>query len=107
MKHPDLTDELRDRLQREIGRKGWELNEKLTQMLAKQDATLATIKFPFMKKPGETPLEALRRYFDLVCEAQRRSRTDDLGICKVCGKPIPVAVLTEIPWTLAHAECDA
>ena len=106
MKHPDMTPETHDRLAKRIARKAWELNQKLTEAMSKQNATLATMDLPGEGKPGETKLERLRRYFNLVVSAQKRSRTEDYGLCLVCGEPIAAPLLEEMPWRPRCPACE-
>jgi len=105
-RHPDIDDATRARLIRETRRKTWEVNQALTEMLAGQRTTLATLKLPNERKPGETPLERLRRYFDTMVRMQQRSTTDELGLCVDCGAPIPVLALIEHPWRERCEPCE-
>jgi RNA polymerase-binding transcription factor DksA len=106
MKHPGMDPATLDRLSRRIARKAWELNQRLTEAMSKQNATLATLDLPGEGKPGETPLERLRRYFNLVVAAQKRSRTEDYGLCTSCAEPIAPAILEEMPWRPLCPKCQ-
>lgn len=107
MPHPGLTDESRARLSAAIAKKAWDLYELLSRAMAKEDVDLPTIEVPGDGKarPGESKVERLRRYFDAVSAAQRRSRTDEFGICEACGGPIPLVELEERPWRLRCQAC--
>ncbi|MBM4395940.1 MAG: hypothetical protein FJ087_09640 [Deltaproteobacteria bacterium] len=106
--HPDLAGDpaLRERLAASVAKKAWDLYELLSQAMAKQDVDLSTIDLPGeVAGRRETRVERLRRYFDAVSAAQRRSRTDAFGLCTACGAPIPVPVLTETPWRARCSGC--
>jgi RNA polymerase-binding transcription factor DksA len=83
-----------------------ELNEKLTKLLAGQNATLVTMKLPWEEKPGEKPQEKLRRFLDVVSRAQKRLGTEAWGLCIDCGAEVPEAVLDEVPWTERCRPCQ-
>jgi len=104
-RHPHLSPADRERLATAIARKAWDLNQKLTELLAKQDVDLSTLDLPGEQAAGETPIERLRRYFDAVVEAQKRSRTEEFGLCVDCGEPIPLDALNEMPWRLRCVAC--
>ena len=104
--HPGLTPDLRQRLAAAVARKAWELNQKLTQLLASQDVDLSTLGLGGGTGTRQSKIEKLRRYFDSVVAAQKRSHTDAFGMCLDCDEPIPVAALTEIPWRLRCAACE-
>jgi RNA polymerase-binding transcription factor DksA len=86
------------RLRVDLGRKGMEVNEKLTRLLASQNTTMATVKLPQEQKPGEKPEEKLRRFLDQIIRAQRRLGTKAWGLCTECGAELPAAGLRETPW---------
>ncbi|MSQ84030.1 MAG: hypothetical protein EXR77_14295 [Myxococcales bacterium] len=90
-----------------IALKGMEVNGQLTQLLAKQNATLATIKLPNEEKPGEKPVERLRRFLNQIIAAQRRLGSDQFGKCQSCGLVLPVAALNETPWLQDCGPCFA
>ncbi len=94
------------RLRTHLGRQGMELNEKLTKLLAGQNATLVTMKMPWEEKPGEKPQEKLRRFLDTVSRAQKRLGTEAWGLCIDCGAEVPEAVLDEVPWTERCRPCQ-
>ncbi len=93
------------RLRLHLGRKGMEVNQKLTDVLAGMNATLATMKLPGEGKPGEKPHERLRRFLDQIVRAQRRLGTPAFGLCQDCGQPLPELALDEAPWTEQCRDC--
>lgn len=96
-----------DRLRRDLGRKGMEVNEKLTKLLASQNTTMATVKLPQEQEPGLKPHEKLRRYLDQIIRAQRRLGTPAWGLCATCGVALAPAALDDAPWTELCAKCEA
>lgn len=101
----DPTDH--DRMRAELARKGMEVNEKLTRLLAGQDTTMATVKLPQEQKPGEKPVEKLRRFLDQIIRAQRRLGTQAWGRCATCGVDLPSQALADAPWVEQCATCAA
>ncbi len=93
------------RLRTALGRKGMEINQKLTEVLAGMNVTLATMKLPNEEKPGEKPHERLRRFLDQIIRAQRRLGTAEFGKCQDCGQPLPDLALDESPWTEQCHDC--
>lgn len=91
----------------DLGRKGLAVNEKLTTLLGRQDARLATLVLPHERKPGATPIERLRGFLRQISDAQKRLRTPDFGLCRQCAAPLPLAVLDESPWAEVCARCAA
>lgn len=106
MRHPNIDDGLRKKLVQDIAKKTAEINEIVTRMMAKQNVTLATIKLPEEEKPGETPLERLKRWFRELLLLQKRSLTEELGLCLECGQPIDVNLLVETPWRARCPRCE-
>ena len=95
------------RLRRDLGRKGMAINEKLTGMLAGQNATLQDIKLPNEIKPGLKPIEKVRAFLDLVIRAQRRLGTEAWGACVECGVELPQAALDDTPWIEVCNRCGS
>lgn len=87
--------------------KGMEINSQLTALLARQNATLATLKLPNEQEPGETKEERLRRYLKQVIAAQRRLGSDAYGRCQSCGILLPVQALDDAPWLEECGPCLA
>jgi len=101
-----MTPEVRKRLASAIAKKAWDLYQLLSEAMARQNVDLSTIDLPGEKHPGESKIERLRRYFNMVTAAQRRSTTDDFGLCLACGGPIPLPLLQEMPWREYCPACD-
>lgn len=91
----------------DLGRKGMAVNQKLTTLLGKQDARLATLVLPHERKPGATPIERLRAFLDQISDAQRRVHGPQFGLCLRCAAPLLVAVLDETPWAELCDACAA
>src|SRR5262249_21993628 len=92
-----LTAEQIQILKRRLLKKGAEVNEKLTQLLNGQRRDLEALTGP--RKPGETPIERLRRFLALVdgrIQAIRAGRP--YGRCEKCDAPLPFAHLEQVPW---------
>ena len=105
MTHPDLDPAARERLGTACGKKAWELYQKLTELMAGRNVTLATIGLP-ENETRERKIERLRHYFDMVVAGQRRAATPEYGICPACGKPLPLLLLQETPWQERHPGCE-
>ncbi len=92
-------------LRRRLLKKGAEINEKLTALLANKrvdvDALLGR------GKPGETPIERLRRFLALVDGAIQAIRRGTYGRCASCGDGLPFAHLDQVPWIDTCAACAA
>lgn len=101
-----LTSAQRARFSRDLARKGMEVNERLTRLLAGQNARLLDLKLPHEQRPGLRPEERLRRYLDQIIRAQRRLHTDAWGHCDVCGAAFAPGVLEDTPWTEVCATCE-
>lgn len=99
----NVTREQRHR--RELMRKGMSLNERLTELLASQNMTLATIEFPHEQKPGLKPKEKVRMFLDQVIRAQRRLGTEAWGTCVTCGVRFDDAMMDDSPWLEECRDC--
>lgn len=97
----------KDRLRKDLLRKGADINAALTALLAGQSASLATIKLPHEDKPGMKPKERLRLFLDQIIRAQRRLDTDAWGQCVACGDPFAEVALVETPWLEECPDCEA
>ncbi|MBM4346013.1 MAG: hypothetical protein FJ100_21780 [Deltaproteobacteria bacterium] len=87
--------------------KGMEVNGQLTALLARQNATMATLKLPNEMEPGETKEEKLRRYLNQIIAAQRRLGSEGFGKCATCGVQLPVLALDDAPWLEECGACFA
>lgn len=101
------TAEQLQRWRRDLMRKGMEVNAKLTELLANQNATLATLKLPGEGKPGEKPIERLQRFLRQISAAQQRLGTPQWGQCQRCGVVLPVGALDDTPWIEECGDCRA
>jgi len=108
MRIPTSTEELRggevERYRKDLLRRGAAFAERLSELLAGQDATLADL--PLVGQSGETPEDRLRRLLALVDEALHRIALQTYGRCTNCNRPLPRAALDLAPWTERCAECD-
>jgi RNA polymerase-binding transcription factor DksA len=83
-------------LRRRLLKKGAEINEKLTALLANQTVDLDSLLG--RGKPGETPIERLRRFLGLVDGAIQSIRRGSYGRCITCGDGLPFVDLEQVPW---------
>lgn len=102
----EISNERRQRLRGDLARKGMDVNEKLTKLLAGQNVTLTTMKLPNEQKPGLKPVEKLRMYLDQIIRAQRRLGTPAFGHCVDCQIALPDAALDDSPWIERCNACD-
>ena len=77
--------------------KGRDLADKLAQLMAGKRVQVEDLLAP---KPGETPIERIRRYLG---EVDRRikaiaDRPASYGRCDFCDAPLPFAELEQLPW---------
>jgi RNA polymerase-binding transcription factor DksA len=89
------TDEEIQVLKRQLLKKGAEINEKLTRLLNGQKADIADL---LTAKPGETPIERLRRFLNLVNGRIQAIRAGTYGRCENCGDGLPFVDLQQVPW---------
>jgi RNA polymerase-binding transcription factor DksA len=94
MEPPDA--EQIQKLKRQLLKKGAEINEKLVALLNGQ--TVDVEKLLGGGKPGETPIERLRRFLELVDSRLRAIRAGTYGRCAICGDGLPFTALEQIPW---------
>ena len=97
------TDDDVQRLRRVLLKKGAEINEKLTKLLNGQKVDIATLLG--QGKPGETPIERLRRFLSLVDNGIQRIRSGRYGMCVRCGDGLPLAHLEQVPWLDTCQRC--
>ncbi|MSP91262.1 MAG: hypothetical protein EXR79_05605 [Myxococcales bacterium] len=93
------------RWRKTLSRKGMDINQKLTDLLSRQNATLATIKLPNETEAHEPPERRLRRFLDQIIRAQRRLGTPDWGLCSTCRRPFERGALDDTPWIEECAAC--
>ena len=87
-------------LHRALLEKGAELNARLVQLLNNEggDRVLTPGVRP---KPGERPVERLRRFMALVdskIQASRPSAAASYGRCESCEAPLSFIELEQLPW---------
>lgn len=100
-----FDDATRERLRRDLMKRGRDLATLLADVLAgKRPPSLALLA----QKPGKRPEEVLRLALDQV-ETRRRlldAGDDRFGRCDVCGEDLGEAALGEMAWAdrcAAHA----
>ncbi|HZS36872.1 MAG TPA: TraR/DksA C4-type zinc finger protein [Polyangia bacterium] len=90
-------------LRRHLLKKGAEINTKLTELLNGQrvnvDALLGHVK------PGESPIERLRRFLTLVDGRIQAIRAGSYGRCATCGDGLPFPALEQLPWLDTCSSC--
>lgn len=99
-----LTTEQLALLKRRLLNKGRDLAEKLSAMMAGKTVTLEEILSP---KPGETKIERLRRYLDIVDGRIKAINAGTYGNCFLCNAPLSYVELEQMPWAQYCAACAA
>jgi DnaK suppressor protein len=99
-----LTPEQLATLKRHLLRKGRDLAEKLSEMMAGKQVRIEDI---FEPKVGETPIERLRRYLDLVDSKIKAINAGTYGSCFLCNQPLSYAELEQMPWAQYCVACAA
>ena len=97
MTTPPLSPEQLQLLKRRLLKKGSELAERLSELLAGKQVRLEEL-LPRGGKPGETPIERLRRFMAIIDGALGRVRAGTYGRCEQCQAPLPFAHLEQVPW---------
>lgn len=92
------------RKKRILAKLGWVCGQ-IEQILAGQDITLADVKLPHEKEPGETKLERLERFKALLNGALAELNRGEPRRCQKCGQPLDDATLDEIPWAWSCGRC--
>jgi hypothetical protein len=72
--------------------------KRIERILNGQELTLAEVKLPHEQRPGETPLERLRRFKAELQATLARQERGEPALCERCRLPIPPATLDEMPW---------
>ncbi len=78
---------------------------RIEVLLAGQNVTLADVPLPQEAKPGEKPLEKLRRFKALLNETLGAMDEGIHPCCKKCRSPLLDVVLDEMPWATWCQEC--
>jgi len=99
-----LTPEQLHRCKRLLLKKGSEINEKLTALMSNQKPSMYDL---IDAKPGETPIERLRRFMKLVDDNLKRIAAGAYGKCVGCGANLPFAQLEQVPWIDTCPSCAA
>ena len=85
-----------------IGRcsKRAELNARLVEFLNHEGGD-RVLTPGVLAKPGERPVERLRRFMSLVdskIQASRPGAAPGYGLCESCETPLPFIELEQLPW---------
>jgi RNA polymerase-binding transcription factor DksA len=99
-----LTPEELQSLRRPLLKKGAELAEILSKLLAGQQVRIDDLIAP---RPGETPIEKARRYLETVDKKIKSLAAGTYGSCDQCGAPIPYVYLEQLPWMDTCRTCAA
>jgi hypothetical protein len=91
-------------LKRQLLLKGRDLAGQLADLLAGKKPKGADL---LKAKPGETPIEKVRRYLNLVDRKIKAIAAGTYGHCEGCDVALPYAHLAELPWMDRCAKCDA
>ena len=103
MSHLD-ADQLRS-LRHDLLAKGVEINDKLTRLLAGEHVDIEGLVAG--GPPGETPVERLRRFLDLIDERIHAMAAGRYSHCVACGAPQSFRELHELPWATRCRACAA
>ncbi|MCA9521432.1 MAG: hypothetical protein KC609_10690 [Myxococcales bacterium] len=102
--HPELNESEIAELRSQVSKKGMELNEKLTKLLAGKEIEIGDLDGLSIPTEKEDKRKKLKLYLDQVSFVLRRYNDGTFGHCLVTGRPIPRAILLESPWTLFHPD---
>ena|ERR1041385_5179584 len=91
-------------LRRALLRKGSDLAEKLAALMAGKHVQVDALG---PTKPGETPIEKLRRYLALVDSKIKAIAAGTYGHCDRCHAEIPYVELEQMPWADRCTACAA
>ncbi len=96
-----------ERLRKLLLRKGAEINDKLTRLLNGERVNVEDLLGGGRAKPGETPIERLRRFMRIVDGALQSIRDGRYGRCLGCGDGLPYLQLEQVPWIDTCPACAA
>jgi len=99
---PPPTPEQIARLKKLLLKKGAEINEKLVALLNGQQVRVDGV---FGGKPGEKPIERLRRFMAIIETQLAAIRAGTYGKCERCGDGLPYAHLEQVPWIDTCQKC--
>ncbi len=97
-----LTEEQLQTLRRQLLKKGSEVNEKLVQLLNNQNPTIMDI---IEGRPGETKIERLRRWLNLIDKKIKAIPKGEYGKCEQCGAELTFTGLQQVPWAEVCPTC--
>jgi len=86
--------------------KGLELARRLEKLMNGLDVRLEDIRIGPENKPGERPIDRLRRYLDLVDGVVKSFDKGTYGRCRDCGQAIDAMRLDETAWSVRCARCQ-
>jgi RNA polymerase-binding transcription factor DksA len=101
---PLFTQDELGRLRRKLLAKGRDLAQELSELMAGLKPKATDL---LEAKPGETRIERVRRYLDLVDRKIKAVAAGRYGLCDSCATPIPLVQLNELPWLERCAGCRA
>ena len=90
-----LTDDQLQTLRKQLLKKGAEINEKLTALMNGLNPTIHDI---ISGNPGETKIEKLRRWLNMVDKKIKQIPKGEYGKCEQCGAELTFEGLTQVPW---------
>ena len=102
----DRSPEQRDILKRALLKKGGELAEQLSKLLA-GESTVDVSALLGGGKPGETPEEKLRRFMARIDAALAALAAGSYGSCEGCGVALGWPALQQVPWAELCPSCAA
>jgi len=100
----DTDDPIRRRRKRTLAKLGWVCGQ-IERLLAGQDVTLADVKLPHEREPGETELERLERFKALLGETLGQLDRGEPRCCRACQQPLEDVALDEMPWAWTCGRC--
>jgi DnaK suppressor protein len=104
MTEPPTAEEIH-KLKRQLLKKGAEVNEILTRLLAGEQVSPERLLGG--GKKGATPIEKARRWMALIDASLKRVADGSYGRCITCGDGLPVLHLQQIPWIDTCQACAA
>lgn len=91
-------------LKRQLLKKGAEINEKLTQLMNGLNPSVQDI---LAGSPGETKIEKLRRWLEMVDKQIKRIGRGEYGTCEQCRADLTFEGLSQVPWADTCPTCAA
>lgn len=81
------------------------MNEQLVRLLSGERVSLDGV---LAARPGERPIERLRRFLDVIDSKIQASQHDShsrFGFCGICDAPLPFVELQQVPWAERCRTC--